>query len=195
MHAYISVILHLRQNFGQPIFCEQRFRCVQHAWTVANPCVNQAFYRTDGERFRDGSVEALGNGAAPNSLPCKETEGILESVGLREVFDDEFHDLLHVLFESVDHGVGSSIICICGLDVTGRFDSNAVILHDEGNNCAGHVVHIKDRRVRIERNGVELVGILHRDSRESVKVARKDGFLNGLHTRGYDFFDTVLQEG
>ena len=144
------------------------------------------------ERLDSPRTEALGYAFVEtiyeptlNRGTSKELEWIVERF-LREIRDDQLDDLLQVLPRRVNDCVWARVKRVRGLALATLFEGDAVVLCHDADDRATDIVHVKDGRVGVERNGVELVRVFHRDGCKCVKVAFSDGFGDIAHPIGDD---------
>ena len=151
--------------------------------------------RLDGPRVKAlgyGGVETVHEPALDWGV-CKELERIVERF-LGEIRDDQLDDLLDVLPRRVDDRVRPRVKRVRCLAFATFFERDAVVLCHDGDDRATDVVHVKDGWVGVERDGVELVRVFHRDGCKGVKVALLDGFGDGAHPVGDDG-EALWEEG
>ena len=144
------------------------------------------------ERLDSPRVEALGYvGIETIYKPTldrdtsKNLERIVETF-LRKVGDDHLDDLFHVLPRRVNDCVRTRVKRVRRLALAALFERDAVVLCDDGDDRATDVVHVENGWVGVERDGVELVRVFHRDGCERIKVVVLDGFCDAAHSIGDD---------
>ena len=137
---------------------------------------------------RDPCVKVLGQ-TSGNLLRVllDKVEGVVKS-STGEVMGEDRVDLGHVLLGCVDDCIWAGVKGISGLDAI------LVVLCDNADDGAGDVIHVEDRGVGVEANGVELVGILHGQLCKLGEVLGVDGGDHVVHALGNDVLDTVLKE-
>ena len=143
--------------------------------------------RLDGPRAKVlgyGGVEPIYEPTL-NRGTSKELERIAERF-LREIRHDQLDDFLDVLPRRVNDRVRTRVKRVRRLALATLFERDAVVFCHDGDDRATDVVHVKDGRVGVERDGVELVRVFHRDGSERVKVAFLDGFGDAAHPFGDD---------
>lgn len=113
---------------------------------------------------------------------------------LGEVRKDKLEDILDVLLQSIDDGVGTGIIGIRSLVPLASRHARPVVLDDHTDDRATDVVQIEDGGFGVKADRVERVAVCHRDPREAVKVLLLDGGGDRLHACGDDLLDAVLEE-
>lgn len=159
--------------------------------------MDQALDSAHVELLRDCLIEALDDLALVLGRvhASKEAKHVFErALALREVLDDELHDLLDILLEGIDDRIGARIVRVRRLAPKTLLDAHAVVLNDERDDRTAHVVHVEDGRLGVERDGMELVRVRHRNLRELVEIARADRRGDGIHALRDDVRDAVLEE-
>lgn len=184
----------LRQLLRQPARVEKSIVFTESARAITDLRVDDPL-DTALPLLRDSLIEARDDGTLLLIVRVQ-VEDVLEVRGrVREVLQDQVHDLLHILLLDVDDRVRACVVRVRGLPLASLLDRDAVVLDDERDDRLRDVVHVEDRWVRVERDRVELVRVLHRDAREGVEVARADRVADLGHALGHDVLDAVLEEG
>ena len=103
-------------------------------------------------------------------------------------------DCGHVLFTHVQHGIGTSVKGIGSHRILSSLSSRTIQLLYDLHNGTRRVVHVKDRRSRVQAAGVEVVRVGHGDACKGAKVAGRNGFRHGTHSLRDHMTDAVLQQ-
>ncbi|KAF5385921.1 hypothetical protein D9615_002600 [Tricholomella constricta] len=183
-----------RQSLREPILSQQRLLRPQCPRPIPDLCVDQALHRARLELLRHSLIEALHYLSLNTRLP-KQPKHILEPVALREVLHHQLHNLLHVLLQRIDDRIRARVVRIRRPPPQALLHAHAVVLHNQSDDGPAHVVHIKDGRLRVERDGMELVRVRHRHLCERIKVPALDRRGYSGHALGHDVGDAVLEEG
>ena len=99
--------------------------------------------------------------------------------------------------EVVDNGVGAGVegVCAYRLILPGRLCVVRINGFAHPYSSARGIVHVEDRRIRIQTGGVEVIGVFSSEGSKGGEVSLVDGFLHCFQAFGHNFFGAMLEEG
>ena len=182
----------LGQRFWETVVAQQGLLLSPDARSVSDASVNERF---DGPRAKSLGYSGVEPIYEPtfNCGASKELERIVERF-LREIRHDQLDNFFDVLPRRVNDRVRTRVKRVRCLALAALFERYAIVLCHDGDDRATDVVHVKDGRVGVQRDGMELVRVFHRDGSECVKVAVLNGFGDAAHPVGDDG-ETLWKEG
>ena len=174
----------LSRGLGQTVVAQQGLLITPDARSVSDRRVDE---RLDGSRAKTlgyAFVETIHEPTLDGSTD-KELERIVERF-LREIRHDQLDDLFDVLLRRVNDCVRTRVKRVRRLALATFFERNAIVLCHDSDDRPTDVVHVKNGRVSVECDGVELVRVFHRYGCECVKIAVLDGLGDVTHAAGDD---------
>src|SRR5882724_2868449 len=113
---------------------------------------------------------------------------------MRKIGDNEVDYLTDVLHRRVYDRVGTSIVSVRCFELAVRRHRDTVVFDNQGDNGSTNVVHVENWRVRVQRNSMKLVRILHSDLCKDAKVLGLDGIADGSHAGRDNILDAMLEK-
>lgn len=145
---------------------------------IANAGVDVALDGANIEFLRHRFVKALTD-CQGDAAFAEDAQVILKRLCPGEVREDELDDLSEVLLlRCIGNRVGAGVLSVTFRELACLLYGGTVTLGANFNDRARDFVHAEDRRLSVERNGVELVRVLRRDVGKDVEVALADRFVD-----------------